>query len=107
MYQNEVKSSRRELGSEILGAREITKSFGGLRVLQGADVSVRHGEIVGLIGPNGSRQVDALERALRLIPADGGSVRFNGKDVTGWRVDPTRRSRDRANLSRCPISSKN
>ena len=84
---DEVKSSRRELGSEILGARDITKSFGGLRVLQGADVSVRHGEIVGLIGPNGSGKSTLLNVLSGFIPADGGSVRFNGKDVTGWRVD--------------------
>ncbi|UPJ48409.1 ATP-binding cassette domain-containing protein [Bradyrhizobium sp. 200] len=84
---NETISHRRELGAEILGAKDIRKAFGGLRVLQGADITVRQGEIVGLIGPNGSGKSTLLNLLSGFIPADGGTVKFKGKEVTGWRVD--------------------
>lgn len=84
---NETISHRRELGAEILGAKDIRKAFGGLRVLQGADITVRQGEIVGLIGPNGSGKSTLLNVLSGFIPADGGTIKFRGQDVIGWRVD--------------------
>jgi branched-chain amino acid transport system permease protein len=80
-------AERRAPGSELLGAKNITKSFGGLRVLEGTDVTVRQGEIVGLIGPNGSGKSTLLNVLSGFLAPDGGSIRFNGTDVTGWRID--------------------
>ncbi len=78
---------RPPLGSEILSAKGITKAFGGLQVLQGTDISIRKGEIVGLIGPNGSGKSTFLNVLSGFIAPEDGRVHFLGIDVTRWRVD--------------------
>ena len=45
----------------LLELRGVSKSFGGLRVLDGVDLAVEAGAVHALIGPNGSGQDDAAE----------------------------------------------
>lgn len=65
----------------VLSARGITKHFGGIRALRGADISLRSGEIHGLIGENGSGKSTLLNILSGQITPDGGSVELNGSDV--------------------------
>ncbi len=59
----------------LLSARGIVLMFGGQRVLDGVDVDIRPGEIVTLIGPNGSGKTSLVRVLLGLEKPNGGEVR--------------------------------
>ncbi|MGI4806692.1 MAG: ATP-binding cassette domain-containing protein, partial [Janthinobacterium lividum] len=66
----------------LLQATGIVKRFGGFKALDGVDLSVAPGEIVGLIGPNGSGKTTFINVVSGLLPADGGTVSLAGETVT-------------------------
>ncbi len=68
----------------LLEVRGLARHFGGVRAVDGVDLDVRPGEIVGLIGPNGAGKTTVVNVLSGLVPPSGGSVRFGGIDVTGW-----------------------
>ena len=55
--------------------------------LDGFDVTVAEGTITALIGPNGAGRTTAFQCVSGVARADAGTVRFAGRDVTGWRPD--------------------
>jgi len=67
----------------LLEVDTITKSFGGLNVLQGIKLEVYPGEICGLIGPNGCGKSTLFDVITGYQKADSGDVRFAGKSVRG------------------------
>jgi ABC-type branched-subunit amino acid transport system ATPase component/ABC-type branched-subunit amino acid transport system permease subunit len=64
-----------------LEVRDVAVHFGGVRALAGADITVRAGEIVGLIGQNGAGKTTLMNVISGLIPADTGSVRLFGREM--------------------------
>lgn len=56
----------------------VSKSFGGLRAVDQLSASVRNGEVVGLIGPNGSDKTTVLNLITGNLRADGGEIRLKG-----------------------------
>jgi ABC-type branched-subunit amino acid transport system ATPase component len=66
----------------ILEVEGIEKAFGGLKALNGCTFSVEAGELVGLIGPNGSGKTTAINVICGFHRADGGRVRFQGEEIT-------------------------
>ena len=72
----------------ILECRNVEKRFGGLQALSGVSLSVRQGEILGLVGPNGSGKSTLINVISGSVPADSGSVIFDGRDIT--RAEPHR-----------------
>lgn len=54
----------------------------GVNILDGIDLVVRAGELVGVIGPNGAGKSTLLKALFGLIPVRAGSVRFRGADIT-------------------------
>jgi len=62
----------------------LTKRFGGLLAVKDMALSVRAGEILGLIGPNGSGKSTVMKLIMGIERPDAGSVRINGVDVAGW-----------------------
>ena len=67
----------------LLRARNLGKSFSGLRALQGVDVDVRTGEILGLIGPNGSGKSTFINVVSGHYAATTGDVVLDGRRLTG------------------------
>ncbi len=65
-----------------LAARGLAKGYRGKRVVHGVDLDVRSGECVGLLGPNGAGKTTTFYMVCGLVPADEGSVRIDGEDVT-------------------------
>src|SRR6187200_466667 len=65
-----------------LAAHAVEKSFAGRKVVKGASLYVRRGEAVGLLGPNGAGKTTVFYMITGLIPADEGSIKIDGQDVT-------------------------
>lgn len=65
-----------------LEVKDLEKSYGGRKVVNGLSFHVGQGEIVGLLGPNGAGKTTAFYMTIGLIRSDKGSVKFNGVDVT-------------------------
>ena len=62
----------------VLQARNLVKQFGDVRALDGVDINVERGRIVGLIGPNGSGKTTALQAILGLQQIDSGDISVMG-----------------------------
>lgn len=58
-------------GDLILRADDLRVSFGGVRAVDGVSLDVRHGEILGLVGPNGSGKTTFLNALTGVVPASG------------------------------------
>lgn len=64
---------------QILDVKDVVKSFGGLKALNGVLMSVDQGEIVGLIGPNGSGKTTLFNVISGILRPDSGEIYFNGE----------------------------
>ncbi|MGZ8439284.1 MAG: ATP-binding cassette domain-containing protein, partial [Candidatus Deferrimicrobiaceae bacterium] len=58
----------------ILAISGLTKHFGGIRAVDGVDLSIAEGELAGLIGPNGSGKTTVFNLVTGIYRPDGGSV---------------------------------
>ncbi len=67
----------------ILEVRHLTKAFGGLVAVNSLDLLVHEGEILGLIGPNGSGKTTSFNLISGFIKPDAGDIRFNGGNIAG------------------------
>jgi branched-chain amino acid transport system ATP-binding protein len=63
--------------------RDITKSFGGLRVTDALTLHVDEGEIVSLIGPNGAGKTTVFNLVTGLYRPDSGDILFEGRSIVG------------------------
>jgi branched-chain amino acid transport system permease protein len=66
----------------LLEAQQVSKSFAGVRALDGVDLKVYPGEILGLLGPNGSGKSTFINLVSGHFPATSGQILFEGKDLT-------------------------
>jgi branched-chain amino acid transport system ATP-binding protein len=76
----------RELTMALLELKNLTKSFGGLRAVDGVSLSVEKGEIFGLIGPNGSGKTTIFNCISSFYPITSGDVIFNGSSIKGLKT---------------------
>jgi branched-chain amino acid transport system ATP-binding protein len=66
----------------ILEVEEVSKRFGGLKVLEAVNMHVDEKEVVGLIGPNGAGKTTLFNVISGVYPANSGKVIFDGHDIT-------------------------
>jgi branched-chain amino acid transport system ATP-binding protein len=66
----------------LLAVEDLAKAFGGLRAVIDVSFQVAEGEILGLIGPNGSGKTTVLNLISGALRPDAGRVRFAGRDLT-------------------------
>jgi branched-chain amino acid transport system ATP-binding protein len=67
----------------LLEVNGLTKRFGGFMALNGVSIHVKPGERFGLIGPNGSGKTTLINCVSGALPADGGRIVFDGREITG------------------------
>ena len=67
----------------LLEVNRLTKRFGGFMALHEVTIHVKAGERFGLIGPNGSGKTTLINCVSGSLPADGGRIVFDGRDITG------------------------
>lgn len=73
-------------GEPILEVREVTKTFGGIIALNRVSFDVDEGEILGIIGPNGSGKTTVVNCITGFVKASSGRILFRGRDITGMRA---------------------
>jgi len=66
----------------VLAAVDVRKRFGALAVLDGVDLTLHKGEVIGIVGPNGAGKTTLLSVLSGALTPDGGRVVFDGRDVT-------------------------
>lgn len=71
----------------ILQARGITKSFGGLRVVNQISLDLAATEILGVIGPNGAGKSTLFNLLAGALPLDSGSIFLDGQDLSRARPE--------------------
>ena len=71
----------------MLAAGNISKSFRGLRAVQGVSFTVPEGEIVGLIGPNGAGKTTIFNMIAGVYAPDAGTIRFIDREIQRLRPD--------------------
>ena len=74
----------KEVEADVLVTRELVKIYGGRAVVNGINVNVKAGEIVGLLGPNGAGKTTTFYMIVGLVRPNSGSVLFRDKDVTNY-----------------------
>ena len=66
----------------ILKITDLHLHFGGVRALDGINLSVNTGELLGVIGPNGAGKTTMFNVITGVLTPDSGSVRFDGRELT-------------------------
>jgi len=64
----------------VISTRNLVKTFGSTRALDGLDLEVAQGEVHGFLGPNGAGKSTTIRILLGLLRADSGSVSLLGQD---------------------------
>jgi branched-chain amino acid transport system ATP-binding protein len=76
----------------VLAVEGLAKSFGGVHAVRGVSFAVAAGELLALIGPTGAGKTTCFNLLNGQLAADGGSVRFEGRELLGlaprqvWRL---------------------
>jgi len=68
--------------SAMLEVRGVARAFGGVKALNGVNLTVERGSITGLIGPNGSGKTTLFNVITGYVTPDSGTVSFEGADIT-------------------------
>ncbi|WP_152416028.1 ABC transporter ATP-binding protein [Halanaerobium saccharolyticum] len=69
------------MNEKIINISELKKSFSGFKALQGINLQVEKGEIVGLLGPNGAGKSTTIKILTGLLNSDSGTVEIMGAEI--------------------------
>jgi branched-chain amino acid transport system ATP-binding protein len=68
--------------TEVLQAHGLVRHFGGLKAVDGVDLSLAPGEVHALIGPNGAGKTTLVGLLSGRVPVQAGTIRLLGEDIT-------------------------
>ena len=80
--RSEVLAARRAGRAKFLVVRGLDVKYGDVQVLFGVDFEIDEGEIVALLGTNGAGKSTLLKAISGLVPANKGTVIYDGRDIT-------------------------
>lgn len=66
----------------MIDIKDVTKSFGSLKVLKGIALHIDKGEVVSIVGPSGAGKTTLLQIIGTLDKADSGEIRIDGKEIS-------------------------
>lgn len=72
--------------NNVIEVRGVSKAFGGVQANTDISIDVPDGKITGLIGPNGSGKTTLFNSIVGYHPIDGGSIKFQGREISSLRV---------------------
>ena len=75
----------------LLEVKNLGISFGGLRAVNGFDISIEKEALYGLIGPNGAGKTTVFNLLTGVYKPDSGKVLLDGTDITGKNCEVLRR----------------
>jgi lipopolysaccharide export system ATP-binding protein len=81
-FESDEALAHSDTSGSLLQTHGLVKIYDGRTVVNGVDIHVRPGEIVGLLGPNGAGKTTSFYMIVGLVPPNGGEVLFDGHDVT-------------------------
>ena len=67
--------------SSLLKVDKAVKRFGGITAVDGVELEVKEGQVVGLIGPNGSGKTTVLNVITGVYKPEEGKIIFNGEEI--------------------------
>ncbi len=73
--------------SALLQVKDLSKRFGGIVALDGFNIRIHSGELVGLIGPNGAGKTTVFNLLSGVLRPSRGQIFFDGMNITGRRPD--------------------
>ena len=73
--------------SALLQVEDLSKQFGGIVALDGFNIQIHAGEMVGLIGPNGAGKTTVFNLLSGVLNPTRGQIYFDGRETTGRRPD--------------------
>jgi branched-chain amino acid transport system ATP-binding protein len=68
----------------LLEVERISRSFGGVRAVNAVSFAVEDGELIGVMGPNGSGKTTVFNLITGALAPDEGSIRLRGREIAGW-----------------------
>ncbi len=71
--------SGKEKGGIAINTQNLQKTFGDFQAVKGIDVTVRYGDIYGLLGANGAGKTTTIKMLCGLLPASGGDIQLAGE----------------------------
>ncbi|MDE2571672.1 MAG: ABC transporter ATP-binding protein [bacterium] len=72
------------MSAPLLVVDNVTRTFGGVRALDGVSLEIREGEIVSIIGPNGAGKTTLFNIVSGVLRPTSGDVRFMDRSIVGW-----------------------
>ena len=70
------------MNEHLLETQHLIKSYSRRQVVDGVEITIGRGEIVGLLGPNGAGKTTTFGMIVGLVKPDGGNILFDGKDIS-------------------------
>ncbi len=71
-------------GPPLLEVYKLSKAFGGVHAVSLLNFELRRGELLGIIGPNGSGKTTTVNLITGFVKATSGRVLYKGQDITNW-----------------------
>jgi branched-chain amino acid transport system ATP-binding protein len=69
----------------VLEVRDLHRSFGGIRAVNGVSFTVDDDEVLGIIGPNGSGKSTLFNLLTGVVRPDSGQIALEGRSIAGWK----------------------
>ena len=70
--------------SPMLQVENLSKNFGGVKAVSSVSFDLTEGELLGVIGPNGSGKTTVVNLVTGFVKPDSGKILYLGQDITGW-----------------------